>query len=273
MTQKYVVVEKHEGILTLRLNDPARLNPLSVGMQQELLHALEEVRSDPFLRVLVMTGTGKSFCVGADLGSVEVAIPQASGATGVGERVAQLMQELTNPLIMAVRSMPVPVLTVLQGPAAGAGVGLALAADIVVASPGAYFYLPFMPALGLVPDVGTSWFLPRMVSRARAMGLTLLGSRMSGAEAATAGLIWACLQEDCLAEEVGRISAQLAALPAGAAPELRKLFDESAVHTLAEQLDYERRRQCELVDRPPFAEGLQAFKEKRRPDFHRTLNA
>src|ERR1035438_1995528 len=106
MTREYVVVEKHEGILTLRLNDPARLNPLSVGMQQELLHALEEARSDPFLRVLVMTGTGKSFCVGADLGSVEVAMPQASGATGVGERVAQLMQELTNPLVMAVRSMP-----------------------------------------------------------------------------------------------------------------------------------------------------------------------
>jgi 2-(1,2-epoxy-1,2-dihydrophenyl)acetyl-CoA isomerase len=127
-----------------------------------------------------------------------------------------------------------------------------------------------MPLLGLVPDMGTSWFLPRMVGRARAMGMTLLAGRMSAAEAQLAGLVWACVQDDRLAEEVSRVSARLAALPAGAAPEIRRLFDESAVHTLVEQLDYERLRQGELVDRPQFAEGLRAFEERRKPDFHRT---
>lgn len=267
MAHEYVLFEKHESVATVTLNDPGRLNPLSVNMQKQLLNALDEARADSSLRALVITGNGKSFCVGADLGSVEVARP-ANGSEGVGRLVAELMKELTNPMVMAVRDMPMPVLTVLQGAAAGAGVGLALAADIVIASPAAYFYLPFMPALGLVPDAGTSWFLPRMVGRARAMGMALLGGRMSAAEAAQSGLIWACVQDDCLAEEVKRISAQLAALPGGAAPEIRKLLEESAVRSLAEQLDYERLRQCELVDRPPFAEGLRAFKEKRKPDFH-----
>jgi 2-(1,2-epoxy-1,2-dihydrophenyl)acetyl-CoA isomerase len=177
------------------------------------------------------------------------------------------MAEHGNPLIAALRALPVPVVSAVQGAAAGGGVGLALAADIVVAARSAYFYLPFVPALGLVPDMGSSWFLPRAIGHARALGLTLLGDKLPAQQAADWGLIWSCVDDDKLHDEVRAIAARLAALPANAIGETRALFEASRENGLDRQLALERERQQVLIDGEAFAEGVRAFGERRKPVF------
>lgn len=155
----------------------------------------------------------------------------------------------------------------MQGPAAGGGVGVALAADIVIAARSAYFMLPFVPALGLVPDLGSAWFMPRAIGMARSVGLALLGERLSAEQAAQWGLIWACVDDAALANETARVAARLAALPAHGIVETRALFAAAATNDFARQLAYERDRQRELIERKCFAEGVSAFLGKRRPVF------
>ena len=145
--------------------------------------------------------------------------------------------------------------------------GVALAADIVVAAQSAYFYLPFMPRLGIVPDLGSTWFLQRSAGRARVVGLSLLGDRLTAQQALDWGLIWACVQDDQLAEQAQALAQRLAQLPAHAAQEIRRTYDHAEGATLPEQLHYEASRQRELIDRPEFAEGVRAFLEKREPKF------
>jgi 2-(1,2-epoxy-1,2-dihydrophenyl)acetyl-CoA isomerase len=252
------------GVATITFNIPHKLNPLPASLQHAVRARLAQVRADAAVRVLVLTGAGRAFSVGADLASMA---PGGDGGTSIGNATADLMQSVSAPLIEELRELPVPVVSVVNGPAAGAGVGVALAADIVLAARSAYFYLPFMPQLGIVPDLGTTWFLPRAVGRARALGVSMLGQRLSAEQACDWGLIWACVDDDALPAEAHAITTRLAALPAHAASELRRIFDASERNDLRTQLALETARQRELIDGEAFAEGVRAFVEKRPPRF------
>ncbi|SEL22809.1 2-(1,2-epoxy-1,2-dihydrophenyl)acetyl-CoA isomerase [Roseateles sp. YR242] len=261
-------LERHGEVALLRMVNSARMNPLTDQLQRELLAHLDAVATDTSLRALVLTGEGRAFCVGADLASM-ARVP-ANGRT-LGQETGELMRKGTNPLVLALRRLPVPVVVALNGAAAGAGVGLALAGDLTIASMDAYFLMPFLPRLGIVPDMGSSWFLERRVGRARAMGLALLGDRLDGPTAAAWGLIWACDAADgaALDSQALALATRLAQAPAHAVQEARALFDAAASQALPEQLAYEADRQELLIDREAFREGATAFVERREPRFPR----
>lgn len=265
--QPLLLEQRHGEVLVLSLNIPSRLNPIARPLQQALRARLAALREDRGVAALVLTGAGKAFCVGADLSSTG-GDAQAGGGS-LGERSFAVMESLSNRIIEDLRTLPQPVVCAVNGPAAGAGVGIALAGDIVLAARSAYFYLPFMPRLGIVPDLGTTWFLERLVGRARAVGLSLLGDRLSAEQAAQWGLIWACVEDEALATQALAVAQRLAKLPAHAAREIRAAYDAAARHTLVEQMRYEASRQRELLDGPAFAEGVRAFLEKREPVFRR----
>lgn len=264
IVSRRVTYEVKDCVAIITLNEPATLNPLSAGQAEELLALLAAVREDRAVRALMLTGNGKAFCAGANLSSMD-----KRGAAGqtVGQATAETMETLSNPLILALRDLPVPVLTVVNGAAVGGGVGLALAGDVVIAARSAYFYLPSMPRLGLVPDLGGSWFMPRQAGRARALALTLLGDRLPAEQAAEWGLIWACVDDDALRDESMKLARRLATLPSHAALEARRAVEAALVNPLPAQLVYEAARQRELIDRDTFAEGVRAFNERRDPVF------
>jgi 2-(1,2-epoxy-1,2-dihydrophenyl)acetyl-CoA isomerase len=261
---KCVTFELDDGIGIVTLNQPAKRNPLSPQQATELLAVLARVRDERSLRVLMLTGAGKSFCAGANLD--DMAAHEGSGKT-LGESTFDTMEALSNPVILALQELPIPVLTSLNGGAVGGGVGLALAADVVIAASSAYFYLPSIPRLGLVPDLGASWFLRQQVGRARAMGMTLLGDRLSAQQAAQWGLVWMCVDDADLRAESLMLARRLAALPPHAALESRNADRAAGSGLLAAQLAYEAARQRELIDRDCFAEGVRAFAERRDPVF------
>lgn len=255
--------EAQDGIATITFDIADRLNPLSEPLQCAFRDALARVRADAAVRVLVLTGAGRAFSVGADLQGVSAEMAAAPTL----DKAADRLETLSNGIVLALRALEVPVLSVVNGPAAGGGVGIALAADVVIAARSAFFYMPFMPKLGLVPDFGTTWFLPRAVGPARAMALSLLAPRLSAEKAAQLGLIWDCVDDAALAGEARSLALQLAALPAHAACELRAAYAASERNGLAGQLAYEAGRQRELIGRAEFAEGVRAFAEKRPPSF------
>jgi 2-(1,2-epoxy-1,2-dihydrophenyl)acetyl-CoA isomerase len=253
-------------VLMLRIVNAARMNPLTEQLQRELLAHLETARADATIRALVLTGEGKAFCVGADLASM--GRTPANGRT-LGQETAAIMREGTNRLVLALRAMPMPVVVALNGAAAGAGVGLALAGDLTVASREAYFLMPFLPKLGIVPDMGSSWFLERRIGRARAMGMALLGDRIGAEQAAAWGLIWSGDAEDGAALDAQALSLakRLAAAPPHAVLEARALFEAAGTNDLETQLGYEADRQGVLIDGEAFREGVRAFRERREPVF------
>ena len=262
-----ILFERDGDVAILSLHVPARLNPLTLDVLRGLREHVARLRDEGTVRALVLTGVGKAFCVGADLSSM--APLDGAGSGSLGERTAATMEELSNPLIADIRALPFPVVSAVNGPAAGAGVGLALSADVVIAARSAYFYLPFMPRMGIVPDLGTTWFLERSVGRARAVGLTLLGDRLSAEQAAQWGLIWSCVEDAVLRQEALAIAQRLARLPVHAAREIRDAYESAGRVPLEEQMRYETQRQRELIDRPEFGEGVKAFLEKRDPVFKR----
>ncbi len=256
--------EQDGDVGVIYLSNAARMNPLSEEMQQGLMELLERVERDSSIRALLLIGEGKSFCVGADLNGMQA----TEGDTrSLGQRTADTMQVLSNPLILRMQAMRVPLVAALNGVAAGAGVGLALAADMVIAARSAYFYLPFMPKLGIVPDLGTTWFLTRQLGRARATALTLMGDRLSAEQAQQWGLIWAVCDDAYLEEQARALCKRLAASPAHAAVETRMAVEAALVNGLNEQLAYEAQRQRDLIDRATFAEGVSAFLARREPVF------
>ncbi|MEP6721317.1 MAG: enoyl-CoA hydratase-related protein [Variovorax sp.] len=258
-----VLYEVEDGIATLTLNLPTKLNPIAKDLQLALRDALARVAGDRSVRAVVLTGAGKAFCAGADLSAMQT---PDTGKT-LGDETADWMQSLSNPLISAMRSLPVPVVCAINGAAAGAGVGIALAGDVVLAARSAYFYLSFLPRLGLVPDLGCTWFIPRLVGPARALGMALLDERVSADKAAQWGLIWDCVEDDLLLLEAQKTAQRLARLPSHAVLEARKAFAASERHTLDEQLHYESERQREMIMKPSFGEGVAAFLQKRPPAF------
>lgn len=260
-----ILYEVEDGVATLTLNLPAKLNPIAKDLQDELRNALARVTDDKSVRAVVLTGAGKAFCVGADLNAMSA---PADGKT-LGDETADWMQSLSHPIISGLRSLPVPVVCAVNGPAAGAGVGLALAADVTLAGRSAFFYLPFLPKLGISPDLGCTWFIPRFIGRARAMGMALLDERVSAEKAAQWGLVWDCVDDDVLLLEAQKVAQRLAKLPAHAVQEARNAFAASERNSLDEQLHYESERQRELIEKPSFGEGVAAFLQKRPPVFAR----
>jgi 2-(1,2-epoxy-1,2-dihydrophenyl)acetyl-CoA isomerase len=253
-----------DGVATLTLQHPTKPNPLTQPLQRELLAMLRHLQVDTAVRAVVLTAAGKAFCVGADLEEMQQA---AAENPSLGEWTAGFMAELTNPIMLALRALPVPVVCAVNGAAAGAGAGLAMAGDVLLMAQSSYLYLPFVPRLGIVPDMGSTWLLPRRLGRQRALALTLLGERLSAAQALDWGLAWACVPDAELADQAQAMARRLARLPADAVLEARRAFDMAERNDLAQQLDYERDRQRELIDRPAFTEGVKAFLEKREPVF------
>lgn len=264
--QALVRLQRDGEVAVIALCDAARLNPLSIPLQEQLRAQLAEVAQDRSLRALVLTGEGRGFCVGADLSSIG-SEPDPTDTRSVGDRTADTMQQLSNRLVLDLQQLPVPVVCAVNGAAAGAGAGLALAGDFTLMAESAYLYFPFLPRLGIVPDLGSTWFLERRAGRARALGAALLDGRIAAAQAVDWGLAWAQVPDAALAEQALALAGRLARLPAHAVLEARRALDAAATHTLAQQLHYESERQRELVGGPAFLEGVQAFAAKRPPAF------
>lgn len=261
--------ERDGDVAVLVLADAKRLNPLGQPLQNALRERLRALAADRSVRALVITADGRGFCVGADLSAMNSALgAEATADTRtLGQKTADTMHAASNRLISDIRRLPFPVVTAVNGACAGAGVGLALSADIVIAARSAYFYLPFMARLGIVPDLGTTWFLERLAGRGRATALTLLGEKLPAEKAAEWGIAWACVDDAALRDEAMKLAHRLAALPPQAALETRRAYDAAAHNSLDAQMHYEAERQRDLIDAPSFAEGVQAFVGKREPRF------
>ena len=259
MTYESILYASADGIARLTLNRPDRLNSLNTAMHAELRDALSRVAADGS-RVLMLTGAGRGFCAGQDLGDRQV--------TGVGARadLGESIERNYKPLILALRDLPVPTLAAVNGVAAGAGASLALACDLVVAASSASFIQAFS-RLGLVPDSGATWILPRLVGRARALGLAILGEKLCAADAAQWGLIWRCVDDSAFAGYVEELARTIAAGPTRGLVRTRQAIDAAQTQTLAAQLDLERDFQRELGYTDDYAEGVAAFAEKRAARF------
>jgi 2-(1,2-epoxy-1,2-dihydrophenyl)acetyl-CoA isomerase len=264
-----LIFETRERIAHITLNRPDRLNALSDPMVEDLRRAAVAIESNRDVRAVLLTGAGRAFCAGADLsgdGAVEVSPGQpVPGSTG--ERIRASMQKHFNPMIDAWYHLRVPVVVAVNGVAAGAGVSLALQGDIVLAAKSAKFIELFAPKLGLMPDLGSTYFLPRLVGTARAKGLTLLGDALSAPEAAEWGLIWACVDDADLHPRAQSIAQRLASGPTQAYQRIKTVFNVEPPNTLAEQLALEAEHQAVLGDTQDFAEGVAAFRSKRAPNF------
>lgn len=266
MTAPLIRLQTVDGIATITLDDPSSRNGLSVPMQVQLLDALMQLAARPDVHALVLTGAGPAFCAGANLAGMD---QHADGMT-IGQRGADLLERLANPLIQALQSFPRPVVCAVNGAAAGAGMSIALAADLVLAGRSAFFLAPFLPRLGILPDLGATWFLPRLAGRARTLGMVLLGERLPAEQACDWGLVWDCVEDDVLQREAQALAQRLARSPAHGAIEARRALAASNGNSLDAQLAYETQRQRVLLDQPEFAEGVRAFFDKREPDFRRS---
>jgi 2-(1,2-epoxy-1,2-dihydrophenyl)acetyl-CoA isomerase len=246
-----------DGIARITLNRPDRLNSFTADMHQELRSALGEAAA---ARVLVITGAGRAFCAGQDLNERAVA------SEGHPVDLGQTVETGWNPLIRLLASMPQPVIAQVNGVAAGAGANIALACDIVVAGRSAKFIQSFA-AIGLIPDSGGSWVLPRLVGQARAMGLALTGEPLSAETAEEWGLIWKCVDDDILAGEVDAIATKLAELPPLGLAAIKSIIRSTWSRTLAEELHLQRDEMRRLGFTQDYREGVAAFLEKRPAKF------
>ena len=254
-----VLVSLDAGVLCLTLNRPERLNAFNLDMHRALAEAMSRAESESAIRCLLITGAGRGFCAGADLTTRDMksAEPLDLGA---------MLDKHYNPLVRRMRALPKPIVCAVNGVAAGAGANFALACDIVLAARSASFIQAFVK-IGLVPDCGGTYFLPRLAGTQRAMALAMTGERLSAEDAERFGLIWKCVDDDRLISEAEKISTALAAGPTKSLGLIKKAVYASAGNNLSDQLDMERDLQREIGKGTDYREGVTAFLEKRKPSF------
>ena len=255
-----LLVDKSDGIATITLNRPERLNALSADLMVELLQALTEVEADAGIRCLLLTGAGRGFCSGADLASGD--LMQDGGPPDLGKA----LHTNYHPVIRKLAAYRMPIVCAVNGPAAGAGMSLALTGDIVIAAKSATFLQAFAN-IGLVPDAGSTYFLPRLVGSARALGLTMLGEPLPAETAAAWGLVWKCVDDAALLDEARKVAKKFASGPTVGLGQIRKLIRQSAGNGLDAQLEAEREAQVIAGRSRDFIEGVMAFLQKRAAKF------
>lgn len=257
--EQTVLLTIQAGVATLTLNRPDKLNSFTRQMHAELAQALGRIEDDPTVRAVLLQGAGRAFCAGQDLADL-------SFEPATRTDLADLIDTTFNPLIRRVQALPKPVVARVQGVAAGAGANLALACDLVVAGRSASFLQAFVN-IGLVPDSGGTWFLPRTVGTARALGLAMLGEKLAADKAEQWGLIWKCVDDTQLDAEVGALTTRLASMPTAALAGIKQAIREAATRTLDSQLDLERDLQGRMGASHDYNEGVAAFLAKRPPRF------
>lgn len=263
MSESLVLVEQRGAVRTLTLNRPQALNSFTQAMHVELLAALRAAAADSGVRCLVLTGAGRGFCAGQDLAD-EGAAPAPEGQPPTDLSV--LIERHYKPLCEQLRAMPIPVIAAVNGVAAGAGANIALCCDLVVACESASFIQAFTK-IGLLPDSGGTWLLPRLVGRQRALGLALLGDKLPAADAEAMGLIWRCLPDAGFDLTVADMAAKLAAMPTKALVATRSAIDAAQHLSFGESLALEAREQKALGSSRDYLEGVAAFMAKRAPVF------
>ncbi len=253
-----IIFEADGPVARITLNRPDKLNAFNMQMHSELKDALDLVGK---VRAIILTGAGRGFCAGQDLN--DRAVVAGDHPVDLGMTV----ETCWNPLIRKLVTLRQPVIARVNGVAAGAGANLALACDMVVAARSAKFIQSFS-AIGLVPDSGGTWVLPRLVGQARAMGLALTGEPLPAETAEQWGLIWKCVDDEALDDEVDALAHRLAALPPLGLAAIKKMIRESWDHTLDQELNHQRDTMRRLGFTQDYREGVTAFLEKRRPSFH-----
>jgi 2-(1,2-epoxy-1,2-dihydrophenyl)acetyl-CoA isomerase len=253
-----IILDISGGVARITLNRPDRLNSFTVQMHDELSRAIEAAAKAA--RVLVLTGAGRGFCAGQDLSDRAV----APGGDGVD--LGESLEKRYNPLIRRLANLELPVICAVNGVAAGAGANIALTCDIVIAARGARFIQSFAN-IGLIPDSGGTWTLPRLAGQARALGVALSGEPLSAERAEAWGLIWKCVDDDKLVAETNTLAAKFAAAPTRGLAMTKKLIRESGARSLEAQLDVERDAQSTLGRTADYKEGVAAFMEKRTAKF------
>ncbi|MGB7099662.1 MAG: enoyl-CoA hydratase/isomerase [Xanthobacteraceae bacterium] len=251
---------EHDGaVAVLTMNHPEVMNAVSAEMLKGLTDALDALTaSGTRTRCLVLTGAGRAFSTGANL--------QGRGGNGVTHRAGQSLETLFHPFIRRLRDLPCPLVTAVNGPAAGAGMSLALMGDLILCARSAYFLQAFR-RIGLVPDCGSTWLLPRLVGRARAIELSLLGERLPAETALAWGLVNRVFDDEALMSEALRLAHELAAGPTIALGLIRRLYWDSQQNSFEQQLDLECRSQRLAGASEDFREGVKAFLEKRPAKF------
>ena len=258
MTETPILLQRDGAVARLTLNRPDRLNALTLAMLGELSAALTDLDGDETVRAVILTGTGRGFCAGQDLTDHE-AVDDTRAIRAVVERHY-------NPVIRQIRALPQPVIAAVNGIAAGAGCSLALACDIAVATESAKFSNAFVN-IGLIPDGGGSYFLPRLVGQARALGLSLLGEAIEAKIAAEWGLIWKAVPDAEFAGAVDALAKRLAEMPTAAIGLIKHAINVSGHHSLEQQLAVEAELQAQAAETEDYQEGRAAFLEKRKPRF------
>ncbi|WP_439814036.1 2-(1,2-epoxy-1,2-dihydrophenyl)acetyl-CoA isomerase PaaG [Zavarzinia sp. CC-PAN008] len=247
------------GIARLALNRPDKLNSFTAEMHGEIAQALTRIEAEG-ARVLLLTGAGRGFCAGQDLADPAIAPGQP------GHDLGTTIETHYNPLVRRLAALPLPVVAAVNGVAAGAGANLAFGCDIVIAARSARFIQSFAN-IGLVPDGGGTWILPRLAGQARAMGLALTGQPLPAEQAAAWGLIWSCVDDDKLMAEAEALVARFATAPTRGLAATKKALRAAWGADLSTQLDLERDLQREMGTSADYQEGVAAFLEKRKPAF------
>ncbi len=257
-TQDPLLVEARPGYHVLLLNRPQKLNAFDASLHTALRTALAAAAADPACRAVLLAGAGRGFCAGQDLAE--------PGMTGAGTDLEAVLERGWNPLVRAIRALPKPVVCAVHGVAAGAGASLALACDITLAAEDARFSQAFI-RIGLVPDSGATWTLPRLAGPQRARALAMLGDQISGLEAANYGMVWRAVPAAALMEEAHALCARLARLPAQGLAAIKQALEAAEANTLDAQLRLEAKLLRGLGHSADFAEGVAAFQEKRPAQF------
>lgn len=258
-----VTYEVTGDVATVTLNRPESLNSMTNELMSDISAAFANVAADPNVRAVVLTGAGRGFCSGADLRG---AAGGAADAEASAAATTASMGDVFHPAIEAVANSPVPTVARINGVTAGGGIGLSLACDVAIAAESAFFVATFGPRLGIVPDLGTTWQLPQRIGRARALGMSLLGSRITAQQAAQWGLVWECVPDDELDDTVTAVLDVLRRMSPAAVTRIRSSIDVASQQPLHDQLDLEMGHQAVLIPRN-MGDAAAAFIAKSEPSF------